>query len=235
DATGFYDVGELAAGTYRVDFTPADPGHVYQAYNGKTTLACGEDVVVAGGQTISGIDAALRPPTLTYTAGSHGSIDGSSTQAVACGDNGTTVTAVPSAGYHFTGWSDGVKTATRADTNVTANINVTADFAISPVLSTTTRLSGSSKARVKRSLKLTGTISYSAAPGRVTITMSRKVGRRWRSAGKATVSVSHGSFSYSFKPRYRGSWHFVAKYTGGMSGFATYKLSTSKTKSVTVR
>ena len=47
------------------------------------------------------------------------------------GADGTAVTAVPDAGYHFVDWSDGVDRATRAPTrNVTANISVTANFAI---------------------------------------------------------------------------------------------------------
>ena len=40
------------------------------------------------------------------------------------------VTAVPNTGYHFVDWSDGVLTAARTDINVTANITVTANFAI---------------------------------------------------------------------------------------------------------
>ena len=40
------------------------------------------------------------------------------------------MTAEASLGYHFVDWSDGVLTATRTDTNVMANISVTANFAI---------------------------------------------------------------------------------------------------------
>ena len=43
------------------------------------------------------------------------------------GADGTPVTAVPDAGYHFVSWSDGVLTAARTDTNVTADMNVTAN------------------------------------------------------------------------------------------------------------
>jgi len=68
--------------------------------------------------------------TLTYTAGANGSLTGTTTQFVTHGANGTAVTAVPNAGYHFTSWSDGVLTATRTDTGVTGNITVTANFAI---------------------------------------------------------------------------------------------------------
>ena len=40
------------------------------------------------------------------------------------------MTAVPDTGYHFVDWSDGVLTARATDTNVTANVSVTANFAI---------------------------------------------------------------------------------------------------------
>ena len=68
--------------------------------------------------------------TLTYTAGAGGTIEGTSPQTVNYGAGGTLVTAVPNTGYHFVDWSDGVLTAARTDTNVTANITVTANFAI---------------------------------------------------------------------------------------------------------
>ena len=40
------------------------------------------------------------------------------------------MTATPGTGYHFVKWSDGVLTAARTDTNVTADLSVTASFAI---------------------------------------------------------------------------------------------------------
>ena len=73
---------------------------------------------------------AINTYTLTYTAGANGSITGTSPQTVNHGADGTLVTAVPNAGYHFVDWSDGVLTAARTDTNVTANMSVTANFAI---------------------------------------------------------------------------------------------------------
>ncbi len=66
--------------------------------------------------------------TLTYTAGTGGSITGTSPQTVAEGTSGTAVTAVPSTGYYFVGWSDGVTTAARTDANVVADISVSAVF-----------------------------------------------------------------------------------------------------------
>ena len=73
---------------------------------------------------------AINTYTLTYTAGANGSITGTSPQTVNHGADGTAVTAVPNTGYHFVDWSDGVLTAARTDTNVTANVSVTANFAI---------------------------------------------------------------------------------------------------------
>ncbi len=66
--------------------------------------------------------------SLTYTAGENGSITGETSQTILEGQDGTTVTAVPNTGYTFTSWSDGVLTASRTDTNVTADITVTAEF-----------------------------------------------------------------------------------------------------------
>jgi hypothetical protein len=84
--------------------------------------------------TITVTEAAPVTHTLTYTAGEGGSIDGSSTQVVTDGSDGTTVTAVPADGYHFAGWSDGVTTAARRDLNVTADTTVMARFTDVPGL-----------------------------------------------------------------------------------------------------
>ena len=73
---------------------------------------------------------AINTYTLTYTAGANGTITGTSPQTVNHGADGSEVTAVPNAGYHFVDWSDGVRRQPRTDTNVTANVNVTANFAI---------------------------------------------------------------------------------------------------------
>ncbi len=70
--------------------------------------------------------------TLTYTAGSHGSISGTSPQTVAAGGNGTAVTAVPDSGYNFTSWSDSSTQNPRTDTSVSGNVSVTASFSAIP-------------------------------------------------------------------------------------------------------
>ena len=73
---------------------------------------------------------AINTYTLTYIPGENGSITGSATQSVNHGANGTEVVAVPTPQFHFVSWSDGVVTPARTDLNVTADLTVTATFAI---------------------------------------------------------------------------------------------------------
>lgn len=87
--------------------------------------------------------------TFTYAAGANGSISGTNPQTVNAGADGSAVTAVPTTGYHFTTWSDASTANPRTDTNASANISVTASFAINNYLLTYTAgvggtLSGSS-------------------------------------------------------------------------------------------
>jgi len=71
--------------------------------------------------------------TISYTASTGGSISGTDPQTVNDGTDGTAVTAVPASGYTFTNWSDLSTANPRTDTDVTGDINVTANF--SPILS----------------------------------------------------------------------------------------------------
>ena len=68
--------------------------------------------------------------TLTYTAGSHGSVTGITPQTINHGSDGTEVVAVADSNYHFVNWSDEITTAARTDTNITADISATANFEI---------------------------------------------------------------------------------------------------------
>lgn len=67
--------------------------------------------------------------TLSYSAGTGGSLSGSATQSVQYGSDGSAVTAVPDAGYHFVGWSDSSTDNPRTDLSVIQDISVTASFA----------------------------------------------------------------------------------------------------------
>ena len=73
---------------------------------------------------------AISTFTLTYNTDGNGTINGTTPQTVNFGADGTPVTAMPNAGYHFVQWSDGNPSATRTDTNVQADLTVTAQFAL---------------------------------------------------------------------------------------------------------
>jgi hypothetical protein len=73
---------------------------------------------------------AVNTYTLTYAAGVGGTITGSSPQTVNYNGSGTAVTAVAGIGYHFVDWSDASTMNPRTDAAVTANISVTANFAV---------------------------------------------------------------------------------------------------------
>ena len=103
-----------------------------------------------------------------------------------------------------------------------------------PTPNTTTSLSAPSSVKVNKSLKLSGVVSPWSPPGKVTITKTRLVGKKWKSAGSAKVSVVSGEFTYSFKPTIKGKWRFVATYSGGVLGPSRYLSSKSGVKSVTV-
>jgi uncharacterized repeat protein (TIGR02543 family)/prepilin-type N-terminal cleavage/methylation domain-containing protein len=106
--------------------------------------------------------------TLTYTAGANGTITGITPQTVSYGGSGTAVTAVPNAGYHFVNWSDGVLTAARTDTNVSASISVTATFAAN-VSGTITIVAGTGGTVSPTSI---ASLTYGAAGVTITATPS---------------------------------------------------------------
>ncbi len=104
-------------------------GYLFSSWSDGSTANPRTDTGVTANISVTA-NFLLNTYTLTYTAGANGSISGTSPQTVISGSNGTAVTAVPSSGYHFVNWSDGVTTATRTDTSVTANKAVTANFAV---------------------------------------------------------------------------------------------------------
>ena len=97
--------------------------------------------------------------TVSFLAGMGGNLTGSATQTVAYGGSATAVTAVPATGYTFSGWSGTGFTSTSTNpltvANVTANLTVTATFA---VLRTVTFLAGANGT-------LTGATTQSVADG----------------------------------------------------------------------
>lgn len=89
--------------------------------NPRTDTDVSEDIDVTASFAIDAF-------TLTYSAGSHGSIQGPASQTVEYGADGEPVTAVADDDYRFVGWTDGSTENPRADYGVTGDIAVTATF-----------------------------------------------------------------------------------------------------------
>ncbi len=103
-------------------------GYAFVRWSDGVTTATRMDTDVAGNISVTAEFASLCH--LTYVAGKGGTIEGETVQSVPVGGSGMAVTAVPNEGYTFVRWSDGVTTATRTDTDINSDINVTAEFDI---------------------------------------------------------------------------------------------------------
>ncbi|HEY3311515.1 MAG TPA: LamG-like jellyroll fold domain-containing protein [Anaerolineales bacterium] len=137
DITSPYHYGDVVSLT-----ATADIGWVFTNWSGDVTGTTNTaNVTMLGNKTVTATFA-INTFTLTYSAGPGGTLTGTTTQTVDYGNDGTTVTAVPNTGYHFVKWSDDSTANPRTDTNITANVTVTATFAIN-----------------------TFTLTYSAGPG----------------------------------------------------------------------
>jgi hypothetical protein len=142
---GSYAVAGIAQGTY--DVTYAKPG-----FASKT-----QSVTIASG-TPTTLNVVLVPTyTLTYTHGPGGTVSGVAVQPISHGTPGTPVIAVPGANYVFTGWSDGVATATRIDPG-TASVDATANF----VLPVTVQGSQAASAALVGTVTSVGTLTVEA-------------------------------------------------------------------------
>jgi large repetitive protein len=102
--------------------------------------------------------------SLTYTVGSNGTLSGVAYQVVTSGAYGTAITATPNAGYSFAGWSDGVTTATRTDSNITANKSVTANFSLIPLTVTINQAAGQVDPSLATNLNYTVVFSEAISP-----------------------------------------------------------------------
>jgi len=106
-----------------------DSGYMFTDWSDASTANPRTDTSVSTNVTVTA-NFDLSVATLTYTAGAGGSLTGSSTQIVDAGADGTAITAVPDAHYHFVNWSDASTANPRTDTSVMSDVNVTANFSI---------------------------------------------------------------------------------------------------------
>jgi len=132
----------------------ASRGYRFVNWSDGSTSATRTDTNITANKSVTANFAStpLTTYTLTYSAGSNGTITGSLAQSVDSGASGTAVTATPASGYHFLNWSDGSTSATRTDTNITANKSVTANFASTPLTTYTLTYSAGSNGTITGSL-----------------------------------------------------------------------------------
>lgn len=103
--------------------------------------------------------------TLTYTPGTNGTILGAAVQTVSAGGSGSPVTAVPSAGYSFVQWSDASTANPRMDTDVTADVSVSASFAINTYAVTANATGNGTIGPASATVAHGATTTFSVVPG----------------------------------------------------------------------
>jgi hypothetical protein len=103
-------------------------------------------------------------------------------------------------------------------------------------ISTRMRLSGVQSVKVRKSFKLSGTITPSAASGRVEVVFKRYVGGRWRTIKTGHAHLAKGRFSYSYTPNNKGKWRAYVTYAGvSPTPNVTYMPSSSTYRAFTVK
>ena len=102
--------------------------------------------------------------TLAYTAGANGTITGMSPQSVLNSGNGSAVTAEANTNYTFAQWSDGSTANPRIDTNVTANLSVTASFATRTYIVSVNATPGGTVAPTQQNVSHGATATFSVVP-----------------------------------------------------------------------
>ena len=93
------------------------------------------------------------------------------------------------------------------------------------VCATRLSLSGVRRAVVGKPRRLNGAVAPTTAKGSVKITLRRRVGGAWKTVCTGRATIAGGRFSYSFKPRYRGSWRAIAAYPGQTVDSVSYEPS----------
>ena len=206
-------------------------GYDFVNWSDGATTAARTDVNVTVNKSVTA-NFAIKTYVLTYAAGAHGGITGTSPQTVDYGANGAPVTAVPDAGYHFVAWSDGVTTAARTDMSVAADINATAIFAPASIATKLTMNVSPTRLSLGHSAHFYGVMAPNMPNGTPIALLVRKAGQtKWIRAGSYVRTYYSHHWSRYYHPSTRGTYYFkVQFYTT-----ATYVGSTSRTVTVVWR
>ncbi|MBI5476171.1 MAG: InlB B-repeat-containing protein, partial [Ignavibacteriales bacterium] len=137
------DQATYTSGTNVTVTATPNTGYNFVNWSGDLTSSNNPETIAMYGNKSVTANFVLKTYILTYTAGANGSISGTTPQTVNHGSDGSAVTAVPNTGYHFVDWSDASTANPRTDLAVTADISVTANFAINQYTLSTTAVNGS--------------------------------------------------------------------------------------------
>jgi len=143
-----------------------DTGYRIDQVTGCGGSLAGEVYIIGAVTQSCTVSAAFSPRqyTLTYTAGSNGSLSGETEQTVSHGRSGTAVTAIPDAGYSFIEWSDASTDNPRTDTDITSDLSVEASFGQSAYTIDTDAGVGGTISPVSQTLSFGATASFAILP-----------------------------------------------------------------------
>ena len=193
----------------------ANSGYTFSGWDDGNTNPTRTDSNVASNQAFSAQFEAISYFTLTYSAGSGGTVDGAVSQTVAYNGIGTYVTAVPDTGYSFVSWSDGHGYGRRVDIDVTSNKSVSASFAKNTYLISYIAGSGGTISGATTQSVLFGETSSSvtAVPDSGYEFISWNDGST--SASRSDVATSHGGYTATFAP---AGISYTLTYSAGSGG-----------------
>lgn len=164
----------------------AEKGYAFIGWSDGVATARRTDDSVTADKTVTALFE--REFTLQYKADTGGKINGKTTQTVVNGQTAETVTAVADKGYVFTKWSDGITTAARTDSNVTADKTVTAQFTRESVIPDAAKVTLNKKS-ITLGKKEPFTLIATVAPQRASQTVT------WKSNKPSVVSVNKGKLT----------------------------------------
>lgn len=120
-ASDFHDINDSSTNGYYYAVTGYDDATGLGSFNGVNLW-----------KDLTGSSSVSTTYTVVFAAGANGSISGNASQAVAPGSSTSAVTAVPAAGYRFSGWTGSASSSANplTVTDVTSSMNLTANFVV---------------------------------------------------------------------------------------------------------
>jgi hypothetical protein len=106
-----------------------DAGYHFVSWNDDSTANPRIDTNVTGNLSIVA-NFVINSYSISYLAGTGGTLSGIQTQSVDYLNSGSAVTAIANSGYHFVSWSDDLTANPRTDTNIMTDMTITANFAV---------------------------------------------------------------------------------------------------------